>query len=224
MIFCQILPDSPVVSVSTVLILSGVETTVTLRAKGKGVTTATDLAEFLGAALGFYLLFHIPLLPAALLTGVVTLLILALERRGFRPIEAVITVLMAVIALCYLIETVLDRPDWLDDADDSTLIRVLTGHVRARLEFAPRPENGLIHPLLARVEALAEPCMAEVDSRRVRFGDGGCLEYDYLIVGAGFAGPSRRSHGAAGQPAVKAATIGAMIDISRQFRSRRPRP
>ena len=76
------------------------------------VAMATDLAEFLGAALGFYLLFHIPLLPAALLTGVVTLLILALERSGFRPIEAIITILVAVIAVAYLIETILDRPDW----------------------------------------------------------------------------------------------------------------
>src|SRR3989442_8467197 len=50
------------------------------------VAMATDLAEFLGAALGFYLLFHIPLFVAALLAGVVTLLILALERRGFRPL------------------------------------------------------------------------------------------------------------------------------------------
>src|SRR3989442_3394010 len=49
------------------------------------VAMATDLAEFLGAALGFYLLFHIPLIVAALLAGVVTLLILALERRGFPP-------------------------------------------------------------------------------------------------------------------------------------------
>lgn len=76
------------------------------------VAMATDLAEFLGAALGFYLLFHIPLLPAALLTGVVTLGILALERHGFRPIEAVITVLVGVIAIAYVVETFLDRPDW----------------------------------------------------------------------------------------------------------------
>lgn len=73
---------------------------------------ATDLAEFLGAALGFYLLLHIPLLLAALLTGIVTLVILALERQGFRPVEAVITGLVGVIALSYVIETVLDRPNW----------------------------------------------------------------------------------------------------------------
>ena len=73
---------------------------------------ATDLAEFLGAAVGFYLLFHIDLLPAAIITGITTFIILALERRGFRPLEAVITGMVGVIAACYLIETILDNPDW----------------------------------------------------------------------------------------------------------------
>jgi manganese transport protein len=76
------------------------------------VAMATDLAEFLGAALGFNLLFHIPLFTAGLLTAVVTFAILALERYGFRPVEAVITALVGVIAGCYVIETFLDRPDW----------------------------------------------------------------------------------------------------------------
>ena len=76
------------------------------------VAMATDLAEFLGAALGFYLLLHIPLLVAALLTGLVTLLILALERQRYRPIEMVIGFFVAVIAVAYVIETILDRPDW----------------------------------------------------------------------------------------------------------------
>ena len=76
------------------------------------VAMATDLAEFLGAAIGFNLLLGIPLLPAALLTGVTTLIILALERRGFRPLEAVIASLVGVIAVSYLVETILDRPAW----------------------------------------------------------------------------------------------------------------
>jgi manganese transport protein len=76
------------------------------------VAMSTDLAEFLGAAIGFNLLLGIPLLPAAFLTGAVTLVILALERRGFRPLEAVITSLVGVIAVAYLIETILDRPAW----------------------------------------------------------------------------------------------------------------
>ncbi len=55
------------------------------------VSMATDLAEFLGAALGFYLLFGVPLWIAAVLTAIITLLILGLEAYGFRPLEAAIT-------------------------------------------------------------------------------------------------------------------------------------
>lgn len=76
------------------------------------VAMATDLAEFLGAALGFNLLFGMPLWIAALLTTVVTFLILGLQSRGFRHLEAVITVMLGVIAICYLLETILDRPEW----------------------------------------------------------------------------------------------------------------
>jgi manganese transport protein len=76
------------------------------------VAMATDLAEFLGAALGFNLLFGIPLWVAGILTAIVTFLILGLERYGFRPLEAVITALIGIVAVSYLIETVLDRPNW----------------------------------------------------------------------------------------------------------------
>jgi manganese transport protein len=76
------------------------------------VAMATDLAEFLGAALGFYLLFHIPLLWAGLLTAVVTFLILGLERYGFRPLEVVISLLLGVVACSYVVETVLGQHDW----------------------------------------------------------------------------------------------------------------
>ena len=63
---------------------------------------ATDLAEFLGGAVGFNLLFGIPLFPAALLTGVVISLILLLERYGFRKVEMVIIGLIAVIGFVYM--------------------------------------------------------------------------------------------------------------------------
>ena len=81
------------------------------------VAMATDLAEFLGAAVGFNLLFGIPLLPAGILTGVVTFAILALQRYGFRPLEAIIAAFVGVIALCYLVETVLGQPDFGAAAD-----------------------------------------------------------------------------------------------------------
>ncbi len=76
------------------------------------VAMATDLAEFLGAALGFNLLLGVPLLVGAILTAVATLLILGLERYGFRPLEAVISSMVGMIALCYLVETVIVKPEW----------------------------------------------------------------------------------------------------------------
>ena len=71
---------------------------------------ATDLAEFLGAALGFHLLFGIALFPAALITGVVTFLILGLQRFGFRVFEAVIAGFVGVIGICYLAELCFAHP------------------------------------------------------------------------------------------------------------------
>jgi manganese transport protein len=76
------------------------------------VAMSTDLAEFLGAAIGFNLLFHIPLLVAGILTGITTFIILGLQRHGFRPLEAVITALVAVVAGSYVLETILDKPNW----------------------------------------------------------------------------------------------------------------
>jgi len=73
---------------------------------------ATDLAEFLGGALGFYLLFRIPLVYAGILTGIVSFVIIYLERYGQRIVEAVITGLVAVISLAYGLEVFLARPDW----------------------------------------------------------------------------------------------------------------
>jgi manganese transport protein len=73
---------------------------------------ATDLAEFLGASIAFNLLFGIPLLYATLITGIITYVILLLERHGFRLLEAVITTLVGVIAVCYVIETFFSRPNW----------------------------------------------------------------------------------------------------------------
>ena len=76
------------------------------------VAIATDLAEFLGAALGFYLLLGIPLLPAGVLTAVITFLILSLERYGFRPLERIIMAFVGVIAVCYVAELFMGHPDW----------------------------------------------------------------------------------------------------------------
>ena len=73
---------------------------------------ATDLAEFLGAALGFYLLFGIPMLPAALLTGVVVMLILAVEQAGFQWLERIIMAFVALIGIAYAWEVFVSHPLW----------------------------------------------------------------------------------------------------------------
>jgi manganese transport protein len=74
------------------------------------IAMATDLAEFLGAALGFHLLFGMDLFPAAVLTGLVTFAILGLQRLGFRTFEAVIAAFVAAIGICYLAELWLAHP------------------------------------------------------------------------------------------------------------------
>jgi manganese transport protein len=73
---------------------------------------ATDLAEFLGAAIGLNLLLHIPLLLAAAITGILVFAILAVTQRGFRGLELFIGGAAGVIALCYVAETILAKPDW----------------------------------------------------------------------------------------------------------------
>jgi manganese transport protein len=78
----------------------------------EGAAIATDLAEFLGAALGFYLLLQIPLLEAALLTAVVVFGILALYRFGYRWVEISIFALVATIGAAYVLEVWLVGPDW----------------------------------------------------------------------------------------------------------------
>jgi len=85
-------------------------TSVLLWIQAEVIAMATDLAEFLGAALGFNLLFGIGLFPAAVLTGVASFAILGLQRFGFRPFEATIVSIVSVVGLCYVIELFYANP------------------------------------------------------------------------------------------------------------------
>jgi manganese transport protein len=66
---------------------------------------STDIAEFLGAALGLNLLFGVPLLPAGAITGLIAFAILELQTHGFRRFELAITALLGIIFLGFLYET-----------------------------------------------------------------------------------------------------------------------
>jgi manganese transport protein len=73
---------------------------------------ATDLAEFLGGAIGLTLLFHIPLLAGMVLTAIVTYGVLIFAGRGFRPMELIIGSMVSIIAFCYVAEFFVTPVDW----------------------------------------------------------------------------------------------------------------
>jgi manganese transport protein len=73
---------------------------------------ATDLAEFLGGAIGLSLLFHVPLLAGMSVTAVLTYGILMFEGFGFRPIELIIGSMVSLIGFCYLVEMFIAPVDW----------------------------------------------------------------------------------------------------------------
>ncbi|MBO3462320.1 Nramp family divalent metal transporter, partial [Aetokthonos hydrillicola] len=81
---------------------------------------ATDIAEVIGGAIALELLFHIPLIVGVCLTSLDVILLLSLQRYGFRYIEALIITLVSSIGLCYLVEVFFARPD---------LAGVITGFV-----------------------------------------------------------------------------------------------
>jgi manganese transport protein len=75
------------------------------------IAMATDLAEFIGAALALNLLFGIPLFPAGLMTAVGAFGILELQRRGFRPLEAAIAALVGVIVVAFAFQMFYAQPE-----------------------------------------------------------------------------------------------------------------
>src|SRR5580700_6062189 len=73
---------------------------------------ATDLAEFLGGAIGLSLLFQMPLFAGMVVTGIATYGLLLCERFGFRPLELIIGSIVGIICVCYLVEVFIAPVDW----------------------------------------------------------------------------------------------------------------
>ena len=86
-------------------------TALLLWVQAEGIAMATDLAEFLGAAIGFRLLLGTSLLVSTVLTAIAAFAILGLQRFGFRPFEAVIAAIVGVIGACYLAELFYSHPN-----------------------------------------------------------------------------------------------------------------
>ncbi|CAH1857037.1 Nramp family divalent metal transporter [Convivina intestini] len=99
---------------------------------------ATDIAEVIGGAIALYLLFHIPILIAVLITVLDVLVLLLLTAIGFRKIEAIVVCLICVIFLVFAYEVALSNPDWL---------AVMKGLVPSIDTVKQTPEVGGITPL-----------------------------------------------------------------------------
>jgi manganese transport protein len=126
---------------------------------------ATDLAEFLGGAIGFALLLQIPLLAGMVLTAAATYAILLLDRWGFRPTEIVLTAFVALIGTCYVAELWIAPVDWTEAA-----IGAATPHLpdRAALALAAGIVGATImpHALYLHSGLTQSRIPAESDRRR----------------------------------------------------------
>jgi manganese transport protein len=87
-------------------------TTLVLWVLAEIAIAACDLAEVIGSAIALNLLFHIPLIWGVCLTALDVLLILFLQQRGFRFIEALVISLIAMITICFSLEIIFSRPEF----------------------------------------------------------------------------------------------------------------
>ena len=90
----------------------GKRTSIALWILAEVAIAACDLAEVIGSAIALQLLFHIPLFYGVLITGLDVLLILLMQRWGFRYVESLVIVLIATILVMFGVQTVLSRPDY----------------------------------------------------------------------------------------------------------------
>src|SRR6266568_171249 len=113
---------------------------------------ATDLAEVLGGALGFNILFHIPLFVSALITGAIVMVLLGLSRWGFRKVEYIIIAMVSVIGLAYVYETALVSPDWSGVVLHLVIPQVTSASILTAVSIlgaTVMPHNVFLHSFLA---------------------------------------------------------------------------
>jgi len=129
---------------------------------------ATDLAEFLGGAIGLSLLLGMPLLWGMIVTAAITYGILAFQRQGYRPIELIIGGLIGLIGLSYLVELIMAPPNWgaavlgtvLPSLPDAGAVTVAVGIVGATV----MPHAIYLHSSLTQDRA---PARDEAERRKL---------------------------------------------------------
>ena len=139
--------------------------------QAEAMAMATDVAEFIGAALGLNLLFGVPLLPAGFMTGAIAFALLELQRHGFRRFELAIAGLLGLIMLGFLYETVKIEPSasgaahgLLPHLDGSSSVYLAVGIVGATV----MPHAIYLHSALTKGRT---PVRNDAELKRVlRFG------------------------------------------------------
>jgi manganese transport protein len=135
--------------------------------QAEAMAMATDIAEFVGAALGLNLLFRIALLPAGLITCIITFAILGLQARGYRPFELAITALLGLVVAGFLYETLRIGPSapaslrGLLPATDGTGSLYLAAGI---LGATVMPHAIYLHSALTKSRT---PCRDETERKRV---------------------------------------------------------
>ena len=128
---------------------------------------ACDLAEVLGTAIALKLLFGLPLLAGVAITAFDVMLLLALQRLGFRKLEAFVAALLLTIGLCFAYELWLARPDWgavargfVPDArivSDPAMLYIAIGILGATV----MPHNLYLHSSVVQTRAVADDAAAK---------------------------------------------------------------
>lgn len=151
---------------------------------------ATDLAEVIGTAIALNLLFGIPMLAGVVITVADVLLILMLQSRGFRYMEALIISLIAVIGGCFAFEIVLSRPDWAAVAGgflpdprivtDPAMLYVAVGILGATV----MPHNLYLHSSIVQTRRFGEDCPGRREAIRYATADSTIALLIALLINA----------------------------------------
>ena len=138
---------------------------------------ACDLAEVIGSAIALNLLFHIPVAVGVLVTGFDVLLLLALQHRGVRVLEALVITLIATVGLCFLFEIILARPEMIDVAKgflptrgivvDREMLYVAIGILGATV----MPHNLYLHSSIVQTRRYEETADGKREAVRFAFLD-----------------------------------------------------
>jgi manganese transport protein len=152
---------------------------------------ACDLAEVIGSAIALNLLFHIPVAVGVLVTGFDVLLLLALQNRGVRVLEALVITLIATIGLCFLFEIILSRPDMAAVAKgflptrgivvDREMLYVAIGILGATV----MPHNLYLHSSIVQTRRYEETTAGKREAVRFAFLDSTiALTFAFFVNGA----------------------------------------